>query len=74
MSGAELEVSDNDVRDGGRRPFRAVVGSHRIEEEMFGRVFDGRVVGRIWEFVRPYRGQVAVACAAVELPPKKISG
>ena len=65
MSGAEMEAADNDVRDGGRRPFRAVVGSHRVEEEMFGRVFDGRVVGRIWNFVRPYRGRVALACVAV---------
>ena len=65
MSDAELEVTHNDVRDGGRRPFRAVVGSHRVEEEMFGRVFDGRVVGRIWKFVRPYRGRVALACVAV---------
>jgi ATP-binding cassette, subfamily B, multidrug efflux pump len=61
----ELEVGSNDVRDDGRRPFRAVVGSHRVEEAMFGRVFDGRVVGRIWAFVRPYRSRVAVACAAV---------
>ena len=65
MTGAELEAGSNDVRDDGRRSIRAVVGSHRIEEEMFGRVFDGRVVGRIWAFVRPYRGKVALACVAV---------
>lgn len=65
MSGAEMETATNDVRDDGRRPFRAVVGSHRVEEEMFGRVFDGKVVGRIWKFVEPYKGKVWLACAAV---------
>ena len=61
----ELEVNVNDVRDDGRRPFRAVVGSHRVEEKMFGRVFDGKVVGRIWAFVEPYRSRVILAVAAV---------
>jgi len=61
----ELEVNVNDVRDDGRRPFRAVVGSHRVEEKMFGRVFDGKVVGRIWAFVEPYRSRVMLAVAAV---------
>jgi ATP-binding cassette subfamily B protein len=42
-----------------------VVGSHRIEEEMFGRVFDGRVIRRIWPFVRPYRMQLVVSVIAV---------
>ena len=51
----ELEVERGDVRDNGRRPPRAVVGSHRIEEQMFGRVFDRNIVRRIWTFVRPYR-------------------
>jgi ATP-binding cassette subfamily B multidrug efflux pump len=44
---------------------RAVVGSDRIEEEIFGRVFDGKVTRRIWQFVRPYKRQVAVSVAAV---------
>jgi len=48
-----------------RRPPRAVVGSHRQEEEMFGRAFDGRVMRRIWRFVRPYHTQMALAVAAV---------
>lgn len=61
----ELETEHNDIRDNGRRPPRAVVGSHRIEEEMFGRVFDRRIVSRIWAFVRPYRMQMAIAVAAV---------
>ncbi|EAR50202.1 ABC-transport protein, ATP-binding component [Oceanicola granulosus HTCC2516] len=54
-----------DPHDDGRPRMRAVVGSHRIEEEMFGRVFDGKVVSRIWEFVRPYKRRVALAVAAV---------
>jgi ATP-binding cassette subfamily B multidrug efflux pump len=44
---------------------RAVVGSDRIEEEIFGRVFDGEVTQRIWQFVRPYKRQVAISVAAV---------
>jgi len=47
------------------RPPRAVVGSHRIEEEMFGRVFDSKIVGRIWQFVKPYQRQVFIAVVAV---------
>jgi len=61
----ELEVERGDVRDNGRRPPRAVVGSHRIEEEMFGRVFDRNILSRIWVFVRPYRRELAIAIAAV---------
>ncbi len=47
------------------RPPRAVVGSTRIEEEIFGRAFDGHILRRIWAFVRPYRGKMLVAVAAV---------
>ncbi|MEY8117825.1 ABC transporter ATP-binding protein [Falsihalocynthiibacter sp. BN13B15] len=61
----ELEVERGDIRDNGRRPPRAVVGSHRIEEEMFGHVFDGKIVGRIWEFVRPYRRQLVISVVMV---------
>ncbi|MCT7378480.1 ABC transporter ATP-binding protein [Chelativorans salis] len=61
----ELEVERNEVRDDGRRPPRAVVGSHRIEEEMFGRAFDKNIVKRIWAFVRPYRAKVIISVAAV---------
>lgn len=61
----ELEVERNDVRDDGRRPPRAVVGSHRVEEDIFGRVFDRGIVARIWEFVRPYRRRLAIAVVAV---------
>lgn len=61
----ELEVERNDVRDDGRRPPRAVVGSHRIEEEIFGALFDRNIVSRIWQFVRPYRRQLLISVIAV---------
>ncbi len=54
-----------DPHDDGRPRMRAVVGSTRIEEDIFGRVFDGKVVGRIWEFVAPYKPRVWIAVAAV---------
>ena len=54
-----------DPHEDERPRMRAVVGSTRIEEEIFGRVFDGRVVSRIWEFVEPYRRKVWIAVAAV---------
>ncbi|MBB4188400.1 ATP-binding cassette subfamily B protein [Sinorhizobium terangae] len=61
----EIEAERNDVRDDGRRPPRAVVGSHRIEEEMFGRAFDKNILKRIWAFIRPYRQKVVASVAAV---------
>ncbi|MDA0923010.1 MAG: ABC transporter ATP-binding protein [Proteobacteria bacterium] len=61
----ELEVERGDVSDNGRRPPRAVVGSHRIEEQMFGRVFDRNIVRRIWVFVRPYRRELVISVIAV---------
>jgi len=61
----ELETERPDVREDGRRPPRAVVGSHRVEEEMFGKAFDGNIVKRIWAFVHPYRRQVAWSVVAV---------
>ncbi|MER9001392.1 ABC transporter ATP-binding protein/permease [Mesorhizobium australicum] len=57
----ELEAE----RDGGRRPPRAVVGSHRIEEEMFGRAFDKSILRRIWGFVHPYRAKVVATIVAM---------
>jgi ATP-binding cassette subfamily B multidrug efflux pump len=54
-----------DPHDDGRPRMRAVVGSDRIEEEIFGRVFDGRIVRRFWAFVRPYWRQVVISVAAV---------
>ncbi|OAV49193.1 multidrug ABC transporter [Rhizobium sp. WYCCWR10014] len=61
----ELETERPDVREDGRRPPRAVVGSHRVEEEMFGKAFDGNIVKRIWVFVHPYRRQVLWSVVAV---------
>ena len=55
----------NEVREDGRRPPRAVVGSHRVKEEMFGRVFDANVMRRIWVFVHPYRRQLMIAVISV---------
>ncbi|WP_027144877.1 ABC transporter ATP-binding protein [Mesorhizobium sp. WSM3626] len=52
------------VRDGTRPP-RAVVGSHRIEDEVFGRAFDKNIVRRIWAFVEPYRTKAVIAVVAV---------
>ena len=61
----EIEMERNEVREDGRRPPRAVVGSHRIQEEMFGRVFDQRILRRIWVYVMPYKRQVYYSVAAV---------
>lgn len=61
----ELEAERNDIRDDGRRPPRASVGSYRVEEEMFGKAFDGKIVGRIWEFVKPYKVKMLIAVIAV---------
>ncbi len=61
----ELETERHDVRDDGRRPPRAVVGSHRIEEEIFGKLFDSNIIRRIWAFVHPYRRKIYWAVAAV---------
>ena len=61
----EVETERADVREDGRRPPRAVVGSHRPHEEMFGRAFDARIMSRIWAFVRPYRRQFLISVAAV---------
>ena len=55
----------NEVREDGRRPPRAVVGSHRVKEEMFGRVFDANVMRRIWVFVHAYRRQLMIAVISV---------
>ncbi len=59
------QMDQHESEDRTRRPPRAVVGSYQSEEEIFGKVFDGRVVRRIWRFVRPYRTQIVVAVAAV---------
>ncbi|MDM9624739.1 ABC transporter ATP-binding protein [Rhizobium sp. S152] len=61
----EVETERSDVREDGRRPPRAVVGSHRVEEEIFGKAFDGNIIKRIWAFVSPYRRQVILSVIAV---------
>src|SRR5262245_549121 len=64
---AEKPEDRDEVEDPRGRPPRAVVGSHRPEEEVFGAAFDGRIVRRIWQFVYPYRRKMVVAVAAVLL-------
>ena len=49
----------------GQRPPRASVGSHRIEEEIFGKAYDPKTIRRIWAFVRPYRLKIYLSVAAV---------
>ncbi|MEI6797653.1 MAG: ABC transporter ATP-binding protein [Pseudomonadota bacterium] len=44
---------------------RAVVGSHRIAEEIFGTVYDPTIIRRIGAFVRPYRREFVVSVIAV---------
>ncbi|MES0136238.1 ABC transporter ATP-binding protein/permease, partial [Mesorhizobium sp. M0016] len=55
----------DEKEDTSRRPTRAVVGSHRDEEEVFGKVYDPRIVRRIWSFVRPHQGRIFISVAAV---------
>lgn len=62
---AKVHASEIEPIDSGRRPPRAVVGSHRVEEEMFGRAFDKNIIRRIWAFVRPYRAMAVVSVAAL---------
>ncbi|EJZ19276.1 ABC transporter ATP-binding protein, partial [Rhizobium sp. Pop5] len=61
----ELETERADVREDGRRPPRAVVGSQRVEEEIFGKVFDSNIIKRIWAFVHPYRRDVVLSVISV---------
>ena len=49
----------------GQRPPRASVGSHRIEEEVFGAAYDPKTVRRIWAFVHPYRRKIYLSVIAV---------
>jgi len=62
-------IDDEDEREvaafPGQRPPRASVGSHRIEEEIFGKAYDPKTVRRIWAFVRPYRLKIYLSVAAV---------
>ncbi len=49
----------------GQRPPRASVGSHKIEEEVFGKAYDPQTVRRIWAYVHPYRFKIYLSVAAV---------
>jgi len=64
-----MSVIDDDEREvaafPGQRPPRASVGSHRIEEEVFGKAYDPKTVRRIWAFVRPYRHKIYLSVLAV---------
>ncbi|WP_137149964.1 ABC transporter ATP-binding protein [Devosia sp. FKR38] len=64
-----MSVIEDEDRDTaafpGQRPPRASVGSHRIEEEIFGKAYDPKTVRRIWAFVRPYRLKIYLSVAAV---------
>lgn len=64
-----MSVIEDDERDSasypGQRPPRASVGSHRIEEEVFGKAYDPKTVRRIWAFVKPYRLKIYLSVAAV---------
>jgi ATP-binding cassette subfamily B protein len=56
-----------DDEDRSRRPKKAVVGSHREDEEVFGKAYDPKIIRRIWAFVRPYRRRLLISVAAVLL-------
>ncbi|MBJ6988382.1 MULTISPECIES: ABC transporter ATP-binding protein [unclassified Devosia] len=62
-------IETDDERDTatfpGQRPPRASVGSHRVEEEVFGKAYDPQTVRRIWAYVRPYRKKIYISVASV---------
>lgn len=64
-----MSVIEDEDRDTaafpGQRPPRASVGSHRIEEEVFGKAYDPQTVRRIWAYVRPYRAKIVLSVVAV---------
>src|SRR5690606_8319890 len=66
---APMNIMEDDERETaaypGQRPPRASVGSHRIEEEVFGKAYDPNTVRRIWAYVRPYRRKIYLSVAAV---------
>ena len=59
------ENLDLEEEDRSRRPTKAVVGSHREDEEVFGKAIDPKIIRRIWTFVHPYRKQIYLSVAAV---------
>ncbi len=61
-----ITVNDDESEDRRQRPPRAVVGSSLDrEEEVFGKVYDPKIVRRIWAFVKPYQKQIYISVAAV---------
>jgi ATP-binding cassette subfamily B protein len=61
-----MSTQDDDEKDDKTgRPTKAVVGSHRDEEEVFGKAYDPRIVRRIWSFVKPYQSRIFISVAAV---------
>ena len=60
-----LESDEDEKEDTSGRPTKAVVGSHRDEQEVFGKVYDPRIARRIWSFVKPYQGRILISVAAV---------
>src|SRR5690606_8714361 len=67
--GSGMSVVDDDEREvaafPGQRPPRASVGSHKIEEEVFGKAYDPQTVRRIWAYVHPYRLKIYLSVLAV---------
>jgi ATP-binding cassette subfamily B protein len=61
---SEPNEAEDEVQKG-KKPPRAVVGSHRPEEEVFGKAYDPKIVRRIWAFVQPYRRQIYLSVGAV---------
>ncbi|RWH94386.1 ABC transporter ATP-binding protein [Mesorhizobium sp.] len=57
--------SGDEKEDTSGRPTKAVVGSHRDEEEVFGKAYDPRIVRHIWSFVKPYQNRIFISVAAV---------
>ncbi|MEQ1899641.1 MAG: ABC transporter ATP-binding protein [Devosia sp.] len=62
---ATAEDVEIDEEDRSRRPSKAVVGSHREEEEVFGKAIDPKIIRRIWTFVDPYRSKILLSVASV---------
>jgi ATP-binding cassette subfamily B protein len=60
-------ANDTDFEDDdrSRRPRKAVVGSHREDEEVFGAAYDPKIVRRIWAFVDPYKSKIAISVVSV---------
>jgi ATP-binding cassette subfamily B protein len=67
IADATAPRSRREAREGiGNRPPKAVVGSQvSHEDEIFGKVYDSGVVGRLWAFAAPYKTKIAIAVAAV---------